>query len=71
MNAEREIAFVNSEVECKRLRFALEEIADPVRFLSLDLNLKKSNLSLQEWAKAILSNTLKWDRGFMIIIEGK
>ena len=58
---------VELQAENERFRGALEEIAYPPQLLSLDLNLKKSSLTKCQWAKAVLNNTLSWDKGYMII----
>ena len=68
----KQISYTKAEYDLLRaekakLRNALGEIADPSQCLSLDLNLRKSNLSKQQWAKAILNNTLSWDKGYMVI----
>ena len=52
-----------------RLESALEEIADPVQYLSLHLNLRNSGMTMQEWAKAVLNNSLAWSKGKMVIAK--
>ena len=64
---ERDTLIVELQAKNKRLSDALGEIADSAQLLSLDLNLKKSGITKQQWAKAVLNNTLSWDKGYMII----
>lgn len=59
------------EHEIARLRYELGGIANACEYLSLELCLRKSGLTIHQWAQAVLDNALYWEMGVMKIKEVK